>query len=217
MSLPSTEVILSGDGPQGPHTTDWPPFTTATTCTRIPTMKKIVLIFGLISGLILATLMSISMAFHDEVGGGAMGLVIGYTSMVLSGLLIYFGVRQYRDTIEGGTVRFWRAAKVGALIAFIAATFYVATWEVIYTNFMPDFMEKYSAKMVEEARAEGATEAAIAAKQVEAAKWVDMYKNPLLRVAMTYMEPLPVALIMVLGSAGLLSRKKRDDLPLATA
>jgi hypothetical protein len=174
-------------------------------------MKKIVLTFGLISGVILATLMSISMAFHDQVGGGALGMVIGYTSMVLSGLLIYFGIRQYRDTIAGGTVRFWRAAKVGGLIAFIAATCYVATWEVIYTNFMPDFMEKYGAQMVEEAKAAGATPEAIEAQRAEMALWAERYKNPLIRAAITYMEPLPVALIMVFGSAGLLSRKKRDE------
>jgi hypothetical protein len=180
-------------------------------------MKKIVLTFGLISGVILATLMSISMAFHDQVGGGALGMVIGYTSMVLSGLLIYFGIRQCRDTIDGGTIRFWRAAKVGGLIALIAATCYVATWEVIYANFMPNFMEEYGAQMLEKAKADGATPEALETQQAEMALWAERYKNPVIRVAITYMEPLPVALIMVFGSAGLLSRKKRDESAPATA
>ncbi len=180
-------------------------------------MKKIVLTFGLISGVIQATLMSISMSFHDKIGGGVAGMLVGYASMVLSGLLIYFGIRQYRDTIGEGSVRFWRAAKVGGLIAFIAATFYVATWEVIYTNFMPDFMENYTAQMLEREKAGGATPEALEAKRVEMVKWAELYKNPAVRVAMTYMEPLPVALIMVLASAGILSRKKRDELATATS
>jgi len=181
-------------------------------------MKKIVLTFGLISGVILATLMALSMSFHDELGGGgALGMAIGYTSMVLSGLLIYFGIRQYRDTIEGGTVRFWRAAKVGGLIAFIAATCYVGMWEVMYNNFMPDFMEKYGAQMLEEMRQEGATDAAIEAKRAEMAVWAERYKNPAIRIAITYMEPLPVALVMVFASAGILSRKRREDATPTTA
>lgn len=181
-------------------------------------MKKIVLTFGLISGVILATLMSLSMAFHDELGGGgALGMAIGYTAMVLSGLLIYFGVRQCRDTIDGGTIRFWRAAKVGGLIAFIAATCYVAMWEVTYRNFMPDFMERYSAQMLEDAKAAGATPEVIEAQRAEMAVWAERYKNPVIRIAITYMEPLPVALIMVFGSAGLLSRKKREETSPATA
>ena len=45
------------------------------------------------------------------------GEIIGYTSMVLAFLLIFFGVRSYRDNVAGGTVRFGRAFAVGALIA----------------------------------------------------------------------------------------------------
>ena len=44
-------------------------------------------------------------------------MVIGYTTMVIAFLLIFFGVRSYRDNVAGGTVRFGRAFAVGALIA----------------------------------------------------------------------------------------------------
>ena len=62
--------------------------------------------------------------------------------MVLAFLLIYFGIRSYRDNVAGGTVRFGRAFAVGALIATVASVCYVATWEVIYFNFAPDFAAK---------------------------------------------------------------------------
>ena len=71
-------------------------------------------------------------------------MIIGYTTMVLAFLLIFFGVRSYRDNVAGGTVRFGRAFAVGALIAVVASLCYVATWEVIYYKFAPDFVHEVS-------------------------------------------------------------------------
>ena len=68
-------------------------------------MKKIVLKFGLIAGAVLAGTMLATMPFHDAIGNDA-GLLLGYTSMVLAFLLVYFGVRSYRDNVAGGRVGF---------------------------------------------------------------------------------------------------------------
>jgi len=40
---------------------------------------------------------------------------------------------------------------------------------------------------------------------------VELYKNPVLNAAFTFLEPLPVAAIVVLVSAGVLSRRKKSD------
>ena len=141
-------------------------------------MKKIVLTFGLISGAIISAMMLVALAFQDSIGFDR-GEIIGYTSMVLAFLLIFFGVRSYRDNVAGGTVRFGRALAVGALISVVASVFYVATWEVIYYKLEPDFGAKYAAYEVEKARADGATEEAIAAKKAQMEKFAEMYKNPL--------------------------------------
>ena len=97
-------------------------------------MKKIVLIYGLIAGAILAGTFLVSLQFHDAIGFDR-GMIVGYTSMVLASLLIFFGVRSYRDNVAGGSVSFGRAAKVGALIALLGSACYVGTWEVIYLTF----------------------------------------------------------------------------------
>ncbi|HUK62906.1 MAG TPA: DUF4199 family protein, partial [Dongiaceae bacterium] len=68
-------------------------------------MRKIVLTFGLIAGSILAATFLVSLAFHDAIGFDR-GLVVGYTSMVLAFLLIFFGVRSYRDNVAGGRLSF---------------------------------------------------------------------------------------------------------------
>jgi hypothetical protein len=171
-------------------------------------MKKIVLTFGLISGAVLSAAMLVSVLFMDEIGFDH-GEVVGYTSMVLAFLLVYFGVRSYRDNVAGGTVRFGRAFAVGAGIALVASLCYVATWEVVYFRLTPDFLTKYQAHALEKARADGESEESIARKKAEMEKFAKMYDNPAINAAITLLEPLPVALVMALLSAGVLSRAKK--------
>jgi hypothetical protein len=172
-------------------------------------MTKTVLKFGLLSGAVISVLMLLTVPFHDAIGFQAAGMVVGYTTMVLAFLLIFFGVRSYRDNVAGGTVRFGRALAVGVLIGLVSSLCYVATWQIIYFNFMPDFMDKYGAHMVEKARASGESEAAIAKKREEMAKFAKQYKNPAFNAAVTLAEPLPVALLVALITAGVLSRRPR--------
>ena len=176
-------------------------------------MKKTVLTFGLISGAILSAMMLITLPFHDAIGFDR-SMYVGYTIMVLAFLLVFFGVRSYRDNVAGGTVRFGRALVVGALIATVASLCYVATWEVIYFKFNSDYLDKYQAHVLDKARANGETEEAIALKKAELEKFEAMYQNPAINAAFTFLEPLPVALIVALVSAGVLSRRrvKHDEL-----
>ena len=172
-------------------------------------MKRIVLTFGLIAGTILSLMMIITIPFHDQIGFDR-GMIVGYTSMVLAFLLIFFGVRSYRDNVGGGEVGFGRALAVGVLIGAVAGLCYTATWQVLHDRLAPDYMEKYEAYALEKARADGETEEAIALKKAEMEEFAEMYKNPLIMAAFTFMEPLPVALIVALVSAGVLSRRRRD-------
>lgn len=172
-------------------------------------MKNTVIKYGLVSGALVSVMMMLTIPFHDRIGFDTSGLVVGYTTMVLAFLLVYFGVRSYRDTVGGGTVRFGRALAVGVLIAAVSSVCYVATWEVMYFKFMPDFMDKYAAHELEKARASGASEAQIASRRAEAEKFAVMYRNPLYNAAFTFMEPLPVGLLVALVSAGVLSRRSK--------
>ncbi|HEX5817335.1 MAG TPA: DUF4199 domain-containing protein [Gemmatimonadales bacterium] len=173
-------------------------------------MRKIVLTYGLIAGAILSAMLVLTIPFQDEIGFDV-GAIVGYTTMVAAFLLIYFGVRTYRDEVAGGRVSFGQAFKVGLLIMVVASACYVATWEVIYFNFAPDFSEKYTAYALDEAREEGATEAELAEQAKEMAEFNEMYRKPLVNIAITFLEPLPVGLLFTLVSAGLLSRKRRED------
>ena len=170
-------------------------------------MKRVVLIFGLISGAISSALMFLTLPLmHSGKVTFDNGYILGYTSIVLSLLLVFFGIRSYREN-AGGTISFGRAFTVGILITLISCVFYVVSWEIIYFNFMPDFADKYAAHAVQDMRQKGATDAAIAAKKVEMEKMKAMLRNPLMNAAMTFIEPFPVGLLMTLISAAILRRR----------
>jgi hypothetical protein len=170
-------------------------------------MKKIVLRFGFAAGAILSALMLLTFPLHDRIGT-AWAMVVGYTTMVASMVLVYFGVRRYRDTVAGGTVGFWRAFGVGMLIASIAGLCYVATWQVVYFTMAPDYLEKYNAQALAKERANGATEAELAARRAEMARFEELYRNPAFNAAVTFLEPLPVCLLASLVSAAALRRRR---------
>ena len=171
-------------------------------------MKKTVLTFGLSAGAFLSAVMLVTMPFHDAIGWDR-SMLVGYTTMVLAFLMIFFGVRAYRDKVGGGTVRFGRGLGVGVLIGAIASLCYVATWEVLYFTVASDYMVKYQEHMLDKARASGESEDAIAQKKVEMQKFATLYDNPAINAGMTFLEPMPVALIVAFVSAGVLSRRRK--------
>lgn len=171
-------------------------------------MRKFVLTYGLIAGAILSLSMLGSLPFMEQIGF-EYGMVIGYTSMVAAFLMVYFGIRSYRDQTAGGRIGFGRAFGVGLAITLIGTVCYVATWQFVYHRLAPDFMDKYSAYAIEKARKSGATEAQIAAQKKEMAEFSEMYKNPLVNIAFTLLEPLPVGLLFSGVSAFVLSRPRR--------
>jgi hypothetical protein len=173
-------------------------------------MRKIVLTYGLIAGAILAAMMLGAHVFRDQIGFDK-GAVVGYTSMVLAFLMVFMGVKSYRDTVAGGRVTFGQALKVGLLITAVATVCYVATWELIYYKFSPDFADKYAAYTIEKTKKSGATEAQITAKIQEMTQFKAMYQNPLANIALTLLEPLPVGIVFTLITALVLSRRRRVE------
>ena len=180
-------------------------------------MQKIVLRFGLASGALLIAMASVMMPLCLN---GTIDIhnseILGYSSMVLAFLLVFFGIRSYRDNVAGGTIGFGKAFQVGILITLVTCAMYVIAWEITYFNFYPDFLDQYSAHVLEKMRAAGESEAAIQKTTAQMATMAKYYDNLLFNSAITFMEVFPVGLIVTLVSAGILRRKPRQDAP-ATA
>jgi amino acid transporter len=180
-------------------------------------MKKNVIVFGLIAGLIVSTLMVLSMARCYSDPNLKHSMLIGYASMVLAFSFIFVGIKNYRDKYNDGLITFGKAFKIGALISLVASTTYVIVWLIDYYVFMPDFMDKYVAQALREAKADGASAAELATKTKELASSQEMYKNPVMVVLFTYMEILPVGILISLVAALILKRKPGTPLIVKTA
>ena len=116
-------------------------------------------------------------------------------------------MKSYRDNEAGGKISFGKAFQVGFLIALISAVCYVVMWEFIYFKLMPDFWDKYSAYAIEKTRLSGATAESVQANIDQMKKLKEYLDNPIYNAAITFLEPLPVGLLMTLLSAAILRRK----------
>ena len=169
-------------------------------------MKKTVLTFGLISGAMMAAMMFGTLPFTNTAWLQAHSMLVGYTTMVLSFMLVFFGIRSYRENIGGGTITFGRAFAVGILIALISSVSYVVAWEIMYFG-IPSFGERFMTMCVAHVKNSGASPEVIQ-MQLNQLKYLD---NPLINAAMTFVEPFPVGLILTLVSAAILRKKPQSQ------
>jgi len=170
-------------------------------------MKKNILVYGLISGLIVSALMAVNLGMVSKNGNFDNSVLIGYASMIIAFALVFVGIKNFRDKYNGGVISFGKAFKVGFFMTLIASTIYVIVWLIEEHYFFPDFMDKYTANELNKLRASGisATKLASETRELEQAK--EMYKNPALKIIMTYIEILPVGLVVTLISSLILKRK----------
>ncbi len=134
-------------------------------------------------------------------------LFVGYASMLIAFSLVFVGIRNYRDKYNGGVISFGKAFKIGIMIVLIASTIYVIAWLIDYSYFVPDYLEKYSALMINKLKASEAGQIEINKQTKEMAAMAKMYKNPFFNAMMTYVEILPVGLVVTLISSLILKRK----------
>jgi hypothetical protein len=175
-------------------------------------MKKNILIYGLIAGIVVSILMLFTVNYIGHCEGNvdySTSMLIGYASMLLAFSLVFVGTRNYRDKYNGGIISFGKAFKIGILIVLIASTIYVVAWLVDYYLFIPDFAERYSAHELDKLKASGASQVEIDKQTKEMANFARMFKNPFFNAMMAYVEILPVGLIVTLISSLILKRKTR--------
>lgn len=172
-------------------------------------MKKNVLVFGLIAGII-SSIWFIGQTLSGSHADFDNGMLIGYSSMLVAFSMIIVAIKKYRDNQNGGAISFGRALTIGLLISLIASTFYVLVWVVYYYTSGTDFIEQYATYMLDQLRESGASQAMIDAQQKEMSEFAEMYKNPVYVVLFTYMEILPVGILFSLVTALIMKRKPKE-------
>ncbi|RYY48175.1 MAG: DUF4199 domain-containing protein [Chitinophagaceae bacterium] len=174
-------------------------------------MKSIVLKYGLFGGLLVAAVMLTGTVYCVNTGKFEGSMVLGYASMLLAFSFIFVAVKQVRDREPGAAISFGRAFKVALLVTLVTSTIYVIAWLICYYFFIPDFMDRYTAHMMTRAQSEGLNSVQLADKAAEMKRYVEMYKNPLLVILFTYLEILPVGLLVSLVAALVLKKKQQPE------
>jgi len=166
-------------------------------------MKKTVLIFGLIAGIIPSTMfwiMNPTGDFSPELMKGSQ--LIGYITMIVAFSTVFFAVKSYRDRHLNGSIPFGKAFLIGLYISLIASVLYATSWEA-YTSVLDiNFAEAYQEYTKQALEKEGRDAEEIAKVLDENAAMMETYQsNFAYRFFITMMEIFPVGLIISLISA----------------
>ena len=185
---------------------------------KIKNMKKIVWINGIIAGLIVTVLMIIGMKMLN--GNNidfAMAEIMGFSSMIIALSLIFFAIKRYRDSNQNGQITFGTAFKVGLYISLIASTMYVAGYMLFFSETeVRVFIEDWVELEIKTIESSDLSEVEKREKIAETEASIDTYLNPLWRTLYTYMEILPLALVVTLICAGILKKKPETANPSTT-
>lgn len=175
-------------------------------------MRKVVITFGLIAGLIVSVMMFITMpmALEGNLDGSEL---IGYTTMVIALSSIFFAVKVYRDKHQGGQIRFGKAFLIGLYVSLVASFLYAVSWELflkVSGMSLVDFIDSFSQAKAEAMRTNGASPAEISDMLDKAKQDMQWYFNPLFRFLFTMLgEMLPVGILVSLISALILKKRSK--------
>jgi Protein of unknown function (DUF4199) len=97
---------------------------------------------------------------------------------------------------------------VGVGITLVSTLCYMAAFELMYFKIAPDFGERFSACMVERARAGGRSVEEITRVAERAQLFKRLYDNPATNAALTFATSFPVGLIVSVLSAAILRRRE---------
>lgn len=175
-------------------------------------MKKTVITYGLLAGLLILGLGYATRSFWITPDGKmdmGKGELVGYINMIVSLSMIFFGIRQYRNRHLEGKITFKKAFWVGFQIALIGSLIYVAGWMLYLqtSEIAQTFPEQYLAYMKESWVKEGKTTEEISKLTSQYASNMELFENPFLRALLTLFEILPIAIIIAMISAFILKRK----------
>lgn len=171
-------------------------------------MLRIILVYGIFSGVIIIGTAIFGIAMADASTDMAALEWVGYLVMIVALSMIFVGIKQYRDRELGGVIRFGTAFKLGLGISLVASAIYVASWEVNLAVTDHAFIEEYTQSVIEQKRAEGLTGAELAAEIEKQESMKENYAKLYYRLPITFIEIFPVALLITLISAAILRRRE---------
>ena len=176
-------------------------------------MKRTILKYGLIGGLIMSGLFAISVVIAGDPPDYVMMEIIGYTSMILAMLAIFFGVKSCRDHLLGGTISFGQGMGVGTGIATVAAAvlgFYTFA-HIAWVD--PNFEEDYSAWQIETIQQSDMSETEKAEEIQHVEELLTTMNSPFMQGLVMFATVFAMGLVATLITAAILKRNVPQGAP----
>lgn len=167
-------------------------------------MKNPILRYGLIAGGVMIILSFLPLLIWGSDIDYSKGEFIGYTSMIISLAVIFFGIRAYRDQTPDGILNFSRGLKAGTLMGLIAAgLFGIYSW-ILYRFVMPEFLMDYWEYSKEQIRNSEQSQAVISEKITEMENMAGVFLNPEIQALVMFATVFVIAVLVALVSSFIL-------------
>lgn len=171
-------------------------------------MKKMVLRYGLYATLVTVGIPLVLFIIMDESGRAnyKLGEIIGYSTILLSMVFVFLGIKKHRDENKGGVISFGEALLAGSLIAALPAIAF-GLYNFFYIEVLdPEFMENYYRYYLEQAQASMSADEFEAEKvKIEAQKAA--FQSPVVQFGVMFLTVFVIGFIVSLISAIVLKRE----------
>ena len=134
--------------------------------------------------------------------------IVGYITIVISLLFVYFGIRHWRDNYNTGRLSFGQGLKLGTLITlFPSIAFGLFTWlEMGVLD--PEFSNKYYAYYVQKTKASTPPDKLQEALQkLESEK--EMFSSPFIQFAVMFLTVFLIGIVITVISSLILQRNAK--------
>lgn len=172
-------------------------------------MKSIVFKYGLIAGLLVSISLIISMSLAESSIDIDLGEIIGFAGMFVAFSSIFFAMVKYRRNEGDGLISFGKAFKIGLYIALITSTFYVISWMILSETIFADFGDVYYDQQKTELMESDLSGAEKETQLKSMEEFKEMYNQPIYKFFITYLEILPIGLLVSLIAAAILKRNTK--------
>lgn len=170
-------------------------------------MKKTVLRYGAYGSVFIILLFLLKYWFLNSLSYDNQE-VLGWLSMVLAMVFVFFGIKYYRDKVNNGLLSFGQGIKVGLLIVLLPSIAF-GLFDLVYVAYMdPGFMEKYYAyKVAEVTAATPPDKLAETLKTLEQQK--EFFASPLMQFLTMAISVFAIGVIATVISSFILKRNAK--------
>ena len=173
-------------------------------------MNKSILKFGLIAGVVIVMIPVITgwiIGYGPETF--KMGEIIGYSTMILSLLLIFVAVKDYKQAHPDTPLTFGRIFVIGAGISAVAGLMF-GVYNLVYVYYIaPDFMEQYYGYYIENIRQSGAPAEQIEQEIAQLESEKEFFMSPVINFFLMFVTVFVIGLIVSIVSGLFQADKNR--------